>query len=399
MAASSGSVAIFPDKTGYGESRATQNRTTFSPQFYQQAAIVSYFTVEYYVRDRTQGCTLLDTAVMVHGNGDGGFAAPIVADTIRRFHNFQILNVYAAGPPLDLETFLLDSIATMDDANNVANSDTDTDTQLRDELFLLAAFSFSAETPGYNNTGTGGSSLLSAAMRDDIVGALSNTGSQGDLSAVLLPDNLANILNIDTLELFRNAIEFQVERPCDDGSNVLEESLCREVLQASSWRILTGEAARLRIPVELCYSNGDTLLSANQFPDEIFADAQVSVFIGPTGLSELAPVGDHETSLRLCSLSPMLFYSLNGHRPVKVVDRGNFMPALEGAQLQECPATRFDVTLQPSLAPGSTPMPSVSPSPTISRSPSMPSPTSAVTKKEDSLAATLVGAFALMLVL
>ena len=76
------------------------------------------------------------------------------------------------------------------------------------------------------------------------------------------------------------------------------------------------------------------------------------------------------------------------------MDRGNFMPALEGAQLQECPATRLDVTLEPSLAPGSTPMPSVSPSPTISRSPSMPSPTSEVAKKEYTLAATLVGAFA-----
>jgi hypothetical protein len=389
MAASSGTVAIFPDKTGYGESRATQNRTTFNHVSYQQAAIVSYFTVEYYVRDSTEGCTLLDTAVMVHGNGDGGFAAPFVADTIRRFPNFQILNVYAAGPPLDLETFLLDSIATMD--ANVANSDT----QLRDELFLLAAFSFSAETPGFNNTGTE-FSLLSAAVRDDIVGALSSTGSQGDLSGVL-PDNLANILNTDTLALFRNANELKVERPCGDGNT--EQSLCREVLRASTWRVLTGEVARLRIPIELCYSDGDTLLSANQFPDRNFVDADVTVFAGPTGLNELAPAGDHEMSLRLCSLSPMLFYSLNGHRPVKIVDRGNFMPALEGAQLQECPATRLDVTLEPSLAPGSTPMPSVSPSPTISRSPSMPSPTSAVAKKEYTLAATLGGAFALMLAL
>jgi hypothetical protein len=389
MAASSGSVAIFPDKTGYGESRATQNRTTFSPQFYEQAAVVSYFTVEYYVRDRTQGCTLLDTALMVHGNGDGGFAAPFAADAIRRFPNFQILNVYAAGPPLDLETFLLDSIATMD--ANVANSDT----QLRDELFLLAAFSFSAETPGFSNTGTG-SSLLSVAMRDDIVGALSSTGSQEDLSAVL-PDNLANVLNTDILELFRNANEFQIKRPCDDGS--IEQNLCTEVLQASTWRVLSGLEARLRFPIELCYSNGDTLLSADQFPVENFVNAYVTVFAGPTGLNELAPVGDHEASLRSCSLSPMLFYSLNGHRPVNIEDRGDFMPALEGAQLQECPATRLDVTLEPSLAPGSTPRPSVSPSPTISSSPSMPSPTSAVAKEEYTLAATLVGAFTLMLAL
>jgi hypothetical protein len=391
MAASSGSVTIIPDKTGYGESRATQNRTTFNHHFYEQAAIVSYFTVEYYVRDTTQGCTLLDTAVMIHGNGDGGFAAPFIADAIRRFPNFQILNVYAAGPPLDLETFLLDSIATMD--AGLTNSDT----QLRDELFLLAAFSYSAETPGFNNTGTD-FSLLSAAVRDDIVGALSSTGSQGDLSGVL-PDNLANILNTDTLALFRNANVNQIERPCDDGS--IDRSLCNEVLLASAWRVLTGEKARLRIPIELCYSDGDTLLSANEFPDKIFADAEddVTVFAGPTGLNELAPVGDHETSLRLCSLSPMLFYSLNGHRPVKIVDRGNFMPGLEGPQLQECPATRLDVTLEPSLAPGSTPMPSVSLSPTISPAPSVPSPTSAVTKKEYTLAATLVGAFALMLAL
>jgi hypothetical protein len=146
------------------------------------------------------------------------------------------------------------------------------------------------------------------------------------------------------------------------------------------------------------------VLSAKQFPGKIFTDPEddVTVYVGPTGLDELAPVGDHEMSLRLCSLSPMLFYSLNGHRPVSIQDRANFMPPLEGAQLQECPATRKDVTLEPSLAPGSTPKPSVSPSPTISPSPTVldpTMPTSAVTKNEYTLAATLVGAFALMLVL
>jgi hypothetical protein len=378
MAASSGSVAIFPDHSGYGESRATQNRTTFYPFGYMQASVVAYFTVEYYVRDSTQGCTLLDKAVMVQGNGDGGFAAPFVADALRRF-NFQILNVYAAGPALDLETFLLDSIVTLD-----ADATADSDTQLRDELFLLAAFSFSAETKGYNNTGTEGSSLLSVAMRDDIVGAMSNTGTQGALSA-MLPANLAEILNSEVLDVFRTrADEFRVESTCD-GS--IEDGLCRQVSQASAWRVLTGELTRLGMPIELCYSSQDTLLSMNQFPGRIFADSDVTTFVGPTGLDDLAPTGDHELSLRLCSLSPMLFYSLNGHRPVSIEDRGNFMPALEGAQLQACPATR--TIFEPTPTPGSTPSPTASPT--------MSSPTSAVTKKQYTSLATLVGAFALMM--
>jgi hypothetical protein len=305
MAASSGSVAIFPDKTGYGESRATQNRTTFYPFGYQQAAVVSYFTVEYYVRDSTQGCTLLDKAVMVQGNGDGGFAAPFVGDAFRRF-NFQILNVYAAGPPLDLETFLLDSIAALDADASSFGTTINSDTQLRDELLLLAAFSFSVETTGFNNTGTGLTLLSSAGtIRDDIVGALSNANTlqEGELSA-MLPENLAEILNPNILELFRNAVQFQEGRPCNGG---IEPELCREVLLASAWRVLTGEVARLTIPIELCYSAQDTLLSVRQFPGEIFADQDVTTYVGPTGLDQLAPVGNHELSLRLCSLSPMLF--------------------------------------------------------------------------------------------
>jgi hypothetical protein len=354
---------------------ATQNRTTFYPPSYMQAAVVAYFTLEYYIRDSTQGCLLLDKAIMVQGNGDGGFAAPFVGDAFRRF-GFRILNIYAAGPPLDLETFLLDSVATLDAGT------TNSDTQLRDELFLLAAV-----TPGFNNTGTE-SSLLSATTREGIVGALSNT-QQGELSA-LLPGNLADILNPDLLELFRNANELGIASPCEGT----ESGLCTEISQASAWRVLTGEVARLNIPIELCYSTEDTLLSVRQFPDEIFADADqdVTKFAGPTGLGQLVPSGDHALSLRLCSLSPMLFYTLNGHRPVAVEDRGDFMPDLDNEQLQACPATRTESIPSPS----SPTMPSPTmPSPTEA-TPS-PSPNSAVTKKQCTLAATLVGAFALML--
>jgi cell division septation protein DedD len=368
---------------------ATQNRTTFYPLGYIQAAVVAYFTLEYYIRDSTMGCLLLDKAIMVQGNGDGGFAAPFVGDAFRRF-GFQILNIYAAAPPLDLENFLLDSVDIMD--AGTANSDT----QLRNELFLLAA-----STPGFVKTGTE-FSLLSATVREGIVGALSNN-PQGELSAIL-PAELADILNPDLLELFRNANELRIASPCEG----IESEVCTEISQASAWRVLTGEVARLNIPIELCYSTEDTLLSARQFPDEIFADADqdVTTFAGPTGLDQLVPSGDHALSLRLCSLSPMLFYTLNGHRPVAVEDRGDFMPGLDDEQLQACPATRTESVPSPSSP--TMPSPTI-PSPTMP-SPAMPSPTeatpapspsphSAATKKQYTLAATLVGASALMLVL
>jgi hypothetical protein len=386
MAASSGSVTIFPDQTGYGESRAFQNRTTFYPYGYQQAAVVAYFATEYYLKNTTLGCTLLDKAIQVQGNGDGGFAAPFVGDAFRRF-GIQILNVYAAGPPLDLESFLVDSLAALDLG--------DTDSPVRDEQFILAAFSYSAETPGYINTGTG-QTLLAPEVREPIVAALSSV-RQGQLSAAL-PDNLADIITPDLLELFRNASEFQMEsRPCDDSS--LDAELCQQIVFGSAWRVLTGEVARLNIPIELCYSPQDSWLSARQFPDEIFQDTvDVSTFRGPIGLEDLAPFGDHEQSLRLCSLSPMLFYTLEGHRPTAVEDWGNYMPVLDEAESAVCLASRPVPTASPTIAsPTTSPSIPTTTEPTLT--PTVTPPDSAVAKSQYTLAAALVGAFALMLVL
>jgi hypothetical protein len=264
----------------------------------------------------------------------------------------------------------------------------------------LAAVAFSVETTGFANTGTGQPLLALDAVGQDIVAALSNTNTlqEGELEA-LLPDNLAEILNPNLLELFRNANEFQVERPCGDGDGdgTVEEELCAQILESSTWRVLTGEVARLVFPVELCYSDQDTLLSVRQFPEEIFADGDgdVTTFAGPTGLPDLNPTGDHVLSLRLCLLSPMLFYTLQGHRPVVITDRGDYMPPLNAEQLNACPTTR---TFEPTPAPGSMPSPTspTAPNPTT---PSDGSPTSAVTTKQYSLASTLVVACAWMLVL
>jgi hypothetical protein len=322
--ASSGSVVVFPDGPGYGENAPTQNRTTFSPKAYQQSAVVSFLTMEYYLKYLTDFCTLADRTVTIYGAGDGGAAAPFVGDVFRRF-GYRILKVFSASPILDLETFLMDAIASYDAGES---------SRRLNEMVLLAAYTYSANTPGLNNTGS--TPLLSASYQDILVSAMSAPvpGRYEDIIG-LLPTDVAKIFNPSILQLFREA---GGSRPCSTGS---EQELCQEILEASAWRVLEGDVARLIFEIELCYSEDDTLLSANQFPSKIFestvnAQLLVTTFQGPKGLPGLAPVGGHTQSLGLCSVSPMLFLALDGHRPDVLKDRGNYQAPFTDDQLDFC---------------------------------------------------------------
>lgn len=362
MAASSGSIAIFPDMGGYGENAVDQNRTTFNAKQSQQAAVVSYLTVEYYLKFATSFCTLADRAITVYGQGDGGAVAPFVGDVFRRF-GYQVLKVFSAGPILDLETFLMDAIAQYDAGSS---------SRRLNEIVLLALFTYSAGTPGLNNTGS--TTLFSDSYREVLVQALAGPVPEryGAVRA-LLPVDVTDIINSEIVQLFRDANSVGGgTRPC---SASLEQELCQEILESSGWRVLRNEVSRLIFPVEVCYSPDDALLSANQFPESIFTSASeglVTSYAGPTGLPDLAPAGSHIESLRLCSLSPMLFFTLQGHRPVNPEDRGNFQPLLTVDESQFCLESAR--TTPPTSMPTSSPTDSPMANPGIQVTPSNPRP-------------------------
>lgn len=100
MAAASGAVAILPDYLGYGVSyehpRGYMNRYV-----YQQADAVLFFQSREYLREISDGCSILDQTVTLAGYSEGGygsFAAGLALSEL----GVEIVTVQAGASPFDL---------------------------------------------------------------------------------------------------------------------------------------------------------------------------------------------------------------------------------------------------------------------------------------------------------
>lgn len=84
VASTSGAVAIFPDGIGFGASRFTHDRTTFSDS-YSQAAVVSYAAAGVYVQSNSGGCTILGLRMAAAGASEGGYGVVPAAHSLSDF--------------------------------------------------------------------------------------------------------------------------------------------------------------------------------------------------------------------------------------------------------------------------------------------------------------------------
>ena len=208
--------------------------------------------------------------------------------------------------------------------------------------------------PGVANTGSG-NTLVADEWKEALYATFDPTTPADAASASnisLLPANPIDLLNPDFVELLRqygigsglspcNATinNGEAEQVVGNGSvSIGDESssllLCQAVLQSSVFPLLLGQTDRLWIyNVSVCYSDDDEIVSPRhyEYPPILLSasDAELQKlwkrYTQPAGLDALAVTGDHETALQLCSIAPLLFFTLQGYRPDAVEDRGNYM--------------------------------------------------------------------------
>jgi hypothetical protein len=175
------------------------------------------------------------------------------------------------------------------------------------------AFAFSNESPGFANSGTQQLALAPEwRVLDDfdsnIISWLESPGNlTGDEIALrMMAINPTDVVNADYLDLVRQARAANVSFACKSDF-VLEnvtDKLCEAIRSVS----LLNVVANYDIPLQLCYSESDTVMSPRVFMDSninVFGNPNVTKYpgLGPLGVRPVT--GDHNGAMISCSIASL----------------------------------------------------------------------------------------------
>jgi hypothetical protein len=214
-------------------------------------------------------------------------------------------------------------------------------------------FAFSSENPGLANSGTEQWALApewrnTSDFDRDIISWVESpdplTGEE--VGSRMLPINVSDIFNADYLDLVRQARAANAPSRACDSEFVLEgvtDKLCEAINSVS----LLDVVANMDIPLQLCYSENDSVISPRVYLDSdinVFGNANVTKFSGISPLGVAALTRDHTSATILCSVAPLdLFVD------VESADRSNLISLLIGEQAAVCASSKT----APSAAPTS----------------------------------------------
>ena len=399
-AASAGSIALFPD---YLSSTNTMiGHTIFRKKTYEHATAVSYLALERYVMDTSSKCTLLDKAVTVYGNDlDAAYGASVATLVLQRF-GVACLGAFLSTGILDLSIMLQD-IARDSYMTNGTNPGTDdmklwlqlaahtiasTDRQFESDVNWISSKYNDALQQMYNpeSTYTDSNSNLTGG-----VSILSSTNLPGNASELFHPDVIEALLAYNNSDWDANQKDLNCYRfnslnltdslttNATDISTAYEKIICQLRAQYSVYQTLLGQTDRPWISnISACYSNLDEIISGtNQYEQSRivknvkFATQYWKRYTQPIGLDTLAVTNqDHTTAVQLCTVAPLLFFTLDGHRPVNMEEWGNFAPPLTSYESQQCAIVGTPPTSLTGAIPSPTPV-----NPTIVGQPGDSNPT------------------------
>jgi hypothetical protein len=397
VAASAGSISLFPDYPGALASSSNGESILLKPSLfrqrsYEQATAVSYLELQRYVMETSGGCTILDDAITIYGNdADAAFAVPIATIVLQRF-GIKCLTAFVSTGPFDLSLFLQDAITGS--GASISSSLT-----TRNKWIELAAY-----TMAFNNEHSSiGAEWLSPtyttaliqkyeAVPIDITNA---TGSA--VIAVELPNDPIDLFHPNVVEALRiyNSTDWDVNQR-DIACNVMESTtapesvklaetsdnitiqtnfICQLRQQYSAFKILLSRTDRPWITnVSACYSNEDEMVNGTRqyeypgFQQDVELIAKYwKRYTQPIGLDALAITSEnHTVAVQLCTVAPLLFFTLDGHRPTRMEDWGNYAPAMTTEELLQCNASPSS-TNSPAVTPNQ--LEAVSPESTVVTSP------------------------------
>ena len=347
VAAASGAAVILPDNLGYGESFPSFARTPYLQQSAMQSGVNTFFAADLYVQNSTSCSTRLDNVITLSGASEGGYDVIPIASAFQRL-GFRIKQVFSISPVLDsqqifrfvFETFLRHQAQLV----AVGTSDVITDTT-QNRLFqlLLPYLSglLSIETPGYGNTGTG-----QLFLRDEFL-----TGEQDVRTWVAPPSPLGSLdiisrtpvpaitmSNVDLFDLFTEAFTAGITDACASELAITKEvnHLCATFAQMSVWEALKS----VDFPVSVSFSNEDTVIPTDNFPDELFDNENVSkVQVLFNGL--LNVTGDHFESILIGQTNTISYFSVGA--AADLLDGANKITNLTTEELAVCLGVPVDV--------------------------------------------------------
>ena len=336
MAAATGAIAIIPDYIGYGETQTSYNRTAFYEPSYMQAAIVSYYAAQQYVRTITESCSILGNELAISGASEGSFGAVSATIAFQRMGK-TISDVFLGVPILNLEANLMFIIGTclfifnfifispitlahhvylyphFADSYLQNQVSDDMDNAIFQIMVPFVAFAASIETPGYANTGSG-QTLLSDVwinVNDIDSNAISWFANPNPLTESELfgpppkgPVLAYEILNEDLVQLLIDGISNDVASPCSSATVSAEiDKLCEFLIQAN----VISTLASTNVATSVCYSPEDTVIAPTNFPTSLFDNDLIQETTQL--ISGLLPVrGDHAAASLICKIDPVLYY-------------------------------------------------------------------------------------------
>ena len=366
-AASAGSIALFPDYLS--STNPTVGRTIFRKRAYEHATAVSYLALERYVMETSSKCTLLDKAVTVYGNDlDAAYGASLATLVLQRF-GVACLGAFLSTGILDLSIMLQDILRDSSMTNQTSGSPATDNMKL---WVQLAAYTI-ASTDRQFDTDV---NWISDTYRDELQGMYStestttdsnssSTGSVSILSTTNLPGSAAELFHpavVDALRTYNSSDWDDLKcdkydslnltssvtiasNGTDSNITVYEKIICQLRAQYSVYQVLLGQTDRPWISnISACYSNLDEIISGtNQYEhsgivqNEKFVTQYWKRYTQPIGADALAVTNqNHATTVQLCTMSPLLFLTLDGHRPVNMEEWGNFAPPMTSDESLQC---------------------------------------------------------------
>jgi hypothetical protein len=225
-------------------------------------------------------------------------------------------------------------------------------------LLPLLAFAYSSENPGLANSGTEQLLLapewrVSGDFDSNIISWLDTpdflTSEEIGLRVFAInPINPTEILNADYLDLVRQARAANVSFACN--SEFVLENVTDKLCEAINSGSLLNVVADYDIPLRLCYSEDDTVMSPRLFMDSeinVFGNPNVKKYWGPLGV--LGVSGDHSDAIYLCTVAPLEFLIDN----IGYADRLNLISPLVGEQAAVCASSKTVPTPAPTGMPSS----------------------------------------------
>jgi hypothetical protein len=218
----------------------------------------------------------------------------------------------------------------------------ETDNGLFYSTLPYSAFAVSSGNPGLANSGTDQLALapewrVPGDFDSNIISWLESPGNltRDEVGQRMLAIDVPDIFNADYLDLVRQARGANITSSACKSDFVLEnvtDKLCEAINSAS----LLNVVANYDIPLQLCYSESDTVMSPRVFMDSdmnVFGNPNVTKYAGP--LDAVAVTGDHLDTISLCSVAP-----LERFLDVNSADRPNLISPLMGEQAAVCASSK-----------------------------------------------------------